>query len=1054
MTSENDIREKTRAVVLAALMVMSVVAMTATFSGAAVAANFDGVDSGDYDESVDEDQTINGQTYYEGQVVAVDLFNTAVSDGDTVEIRSVTDTDDNGNPLTTSRAGVTTVEEDDSNDEYILIRTSQIGTGSFTLQESGGNYLNTGTDGDFDATTNSNAERRDIAEFEVIEDSIDFTFDSDSARVGDDEGIDLEYEGARSPVRVTIEEADQKLDRAQLLDMFQNGTHNRVIHGNGDIFVEPDAAPYPQEDNLTLRMETTYFDETVAFNDTMGTSFNADDYSFVAEVEDTNAEDTFDFTLNEEVTGEANFVAPQYNVATGDNAAISIEVDGEPEQVYLSVGDEDDYGYESNVTIEPNEENMTIPLFLTSTTADDRVWNDGNSFTNGPNADGFLTLAETDPDTETDDEVVGVYSSGNLENVLQPGQYDMEVGVDIEGESGVVEDFSDLEEDDVATLNVQERSTNDLNVWTVPDDANWGDAITQDGQYGSENISPYVEDGNLTQSDQIAVTDEERLDNLRNANGDWISTQVDVSGVYSALAHYDTGAGGGTVSTAWEIENGAWSQPSVSIPGGIPDDVQSNDITLQNNALKFNITQVDPDPNKSPYVLNASAKDNFDVTRDDGNTDLYLTADSDDVWFDREDVYNSERDGNAPTGTNIDMTNEVKNASELVGEEFEVSFNVTDEYLATFTRDNVDDEDEVVVDTFEFVDRELTWDNVDSDGVLRVPAEDNATVTGSTTVAPGTEITVRARGSGDDPFLETKDVNVTDNRTFEVNFPFADRTQGQNFTLEVRNQGFDEDAELDAQIGDAPVPATFNVADLSPEMAEVEPGASVDVSATVSNDGEQEGTQMVELSLDGEVLDSEELTLGAGDSQTVEFTGVAAPEEEGDYEHSIASNDSEATGTLTVAAAAPADFQVSGLEPAEATAAPGDSVDVSATVSNAGDEEATKTVEIRLDGETVDSEDVTLAGGEEASVSFSATAPDEAGDYTHSVWTEDSEAEGTLTVEAEEPADDEAADDEAADGNETADDEAADGEGPGFGVVVALLAFLGAALLAARRQVE
>jgi len=49
-------------------------------------------------------------------------------------------------------------------------------------------------------------------------------------------------------------------------------------------------------------------------------------------------------------------------------------------------------------------------------------------------------------------------------------------------------------------------------------------------------------------------------------------------------------------------------------------------------------------------------------------------------------------------------------------------------------------------------------------------------------------------------------------------------------------------------------------------------GESVDITANVANDGGQEGTYTVELKLDGETVDTEVVTLGAGQSQWVSFT--------------------------------------------------------------------------------------------------------------------------------------------------------------------------------------
>jgi hypothetical protein len=49
-------------------------------------------------------------------------------------------------------------------------------------------------------------------------------------------------------------------------------------------------------------------------------------------------------------------------------------------------------------------------------------------------------------------------------------------------------------------------------------------------------------------------------------------------------------------------------------------------------------------------------------------------------------------------------------------------------------------------------------------------------------------------------------------------------------------------------------------------------GENVAISASVANDGGQEGTYTVELKLDGETVDTEIVTLSARQSQQVSFT--------------------------------------------------------------------------------------------------------------------------------------------------------------------------------------
>jgi|AntRauTorcE11897_2_1112592.scaffolds.fasta_scaffold00010_123 PKD repeat protein len=106
----------------------------------------------------------------------------------------------------------------------------------------------------------------------------------------------------------------------------------------------------------------------------------------------------------------------------------------------------------------------------------------------------------------------------------------------------------------------------------------------------------------------------------------------------------------------------------------------------------------------------------------------------------------------------------------------------------------------------------------------------------------------------------------------------------------------------------------------------------------------------------------------------------------------------------------PANFQVSNLN-APDSATQGDAIDVAADISNAGEQEATRTVEFRLDVEddgfgdddddVVISEDVQLDPGESTTVTFSDidTSGLDAGDFEHGVFTDDDSETATLSVE-------------------------------------------------------
>ncbi|MFC5970385.1 CARDB domain-containing protein [Halomarina salina] len=108
-----------------------------------------------------------------------------------------------------------------------------------------------------------------------------------------------------------------------------------------------------------------------------------------------------------------------------------------------------------------------------------------------------------------------------------------------------------------------------------------------------------------------------------------------------------------------------------------------------------------------------------------------------------------------------------------------------------------------------------------------------------------------------------------------------------------------------------------------------------------------------------------------------------------------------ATLTVEPVAVDPADFQVSNLQ-APGSADAGESISVSATVTNDGGESGTQTVVYQFDGQTLDSEQVTLDAGQSQAVTFDVTVPGSAsaGSYTHGVYSDDDSATAALSVAA------------------------------------------------------
>ncbi len=189
----------------------------------------------------------------------------------------------------------------------------------------------------------------------------------------------------------------------------------------------------------------------------------------------------------------------------------------------------------------------------------------------------------------------------------------------------------------------------------------------------------------------------------------------------------------------------------------------------------------------------------------------------------------------------------------------------------------------------------------------------------------------------------------------------------------------------------------FEVSGLSISPETVEPGEVVTISVDVENVGTGTSTYTVNLKIDGTTEESIELTLAAGEDETVTWTVSKTTAKT--YNVDV----NGLTGSFTVeepVLPAPAEFVLSNLVVSPASIETGGAVTVSVTVANVGEESGSYTAELLVDESKVDEETVTLVGGASETVEFTGVSGDE-GTHTVSV----GDLSGSFTVEAplEEP---------------------------------------------------
>jgi len=179
-----------------------------------------------------------------------------------------------------------------------------------------------------------------------------------------------------------------------------------------------------------------------------------------------------------------------------------------------------------------------------------------------------------------------------------------------------------------------------------------------------------------------------------------------------------------------------------------------------------------------------------------------------------------------------------------------------------------------------------------------------------------------------------------------------------------------------------PTPAKFEVTDILITPKEVEPGDEVTISVLVTNIGEETGDYTVTLDCEdlpaGPYLRVQEtVTLEGGESERVEFE--VSRDIEGTYTVTVdgLTDSFEVKAPLEPEPPEPAKFVFSNLNmiPDENL-----TITISVNATNDGEETGNYTVRLKLNTVVIDSEEVTLEGGESITTSFEVTR--DAGTYT------------------------------------------------------------------------
>jgi len=234
-------------------------------------------------------------------------------------------------------------------------------------------------------------------------------------------------------------------------------------------------------------------------------------------------------------------------------------------------------------------------------------------------------------------------------------------------------------------------------------------------------------------------------------------------------------------------------------------------------------------------------------------------------------------------------------------------------------------------------------------------------------------------------------------------------TESDEGTFLVEANGTGDRTTREVTIGPPPTDAKFEL-DIVGTTEPTQAGETLGVEVAVENTGETEGTETVELLVNGTTRDTDEVTLGGGDSSTLALEWETAEDEAGGVLVEANGTGDRTTREVTVGPP-PMDaaFEI-GIESATSPVQAGETLEVDATVENIGETADNGTIELVANGKVQDTGTVNLSAaddpGDTDTVTFEwTTTEDDAGDRIVQVDTAD-EGKGladTRIVRIEEP---------------------------------------------------
>jgi len=853
-------RDKIRSLFLATIMVVSIFGMTVTFAGSAAAVN------GSIQSSQDQDPTertdgewdaglnSSGGPFWQGQRL---VFQISPRANQKVQIRETDSTDDGEQvgtfvrEVTLDGNGEKIISTENLEGKYVITRPGGAADDVYYINDAVPDSSQTFTDSDGTITTGSSAQTQSRiaqASFEVTSQDLSIGFQDAETEQGK---TFLDVDSARSEfdLLVTADGLDDDAINTTFTDEVDPNIGTSGETGDiSNLYDASDGTNYGEG----VVMEGVSSDANISAN---FSQVDTGDYEFNFEVVDTGASDDSSVSVVEPDDINAEIEGGVAAVGQGDVAQMTVNLEN-TDEARVNVGF-NNVNYNASLHIEDGNDDGEVTINFNSwlagrddDTALSQIGGQAESGTDRANAtlqnatslednqDNLLSAVMLNQSGPTVGTTTG--NGNGITGPMDPEAYDINITEAVADPT----DLGDAQEYGVGTLQVLDPSVDATQTWVLPDSE-----FTNLDEDEPQEIWEYVENEELTQSSQIA-------------EGDTIVFRIESDGMFGPLEIQES-ASGNNYADAFQ----ALVQTNVTT--GF-----TTNLGLANQ-YDFTVEQQNEGANRDPKYVDwqsTNGNNGMVVIPDQANRSLFVAIDED-----QTDLF---RDSSAPVGFN-------SNTQSGTGTH---EFSSGDEYEANWTlraSSGLVDEGTSGTDTFDITSKSIDFDTNDND-VIRVEQAADQVISGSTSVAPGTDLTLNVRSRGANPFLETPEATVQADRTFNATVDFSDRAVDTQFSVNGRT--FDSDYQTPGVVGEAPT------ASVSIDNQSVSADGTVTVDTTVSDGGFmaihqgtaggevigtsdylEPGEHTVEVELDTDITEEQTLVamphLDTDDNQTYGFEG-------------------------------------------------------------------------------------------------------------------------------------------------------------------------------------